>query len=236
LGQLAVVGLVAILALAACQKPAFLEAELPNDGPPIAVSQEAARRFVEKVTVAGQSAAETKSLSFTVSQEEVTSFLNIGGLLAEQVQALDLENLEDLQQLESAQGLEGLEGLQEWQTLLAAREGLPNIRLSDLSLRVVLREPEVYFKSNGHIVIRGYAEAVGQRQPLRLVLAPRASEGELAFDFVEGNLGPVSVPELLVDQVGKGLARAILTGQEYAEVTQVHVGDGSLTLSGRYRG
>jgi hypothetical protein len=44
----------------------------------------------------------------------------------------------------------------------------------------------------------------------------------------------VSVPEGLVDLVGKGLARLILTGKDYAQVSKIELADGSLTLSGRY--
>jgi hypothetical protein len=55
----------------------------------------------------------------------------------------------------------------------------------------------------------------------------------LLLDFVEGNLGPVPVPESLVAQIGKGLARAILAGQECVEITAIRVGDGTLTIAGR---
>jgi hypothetical protein len=47
-------------------------------------------------------------------------------------------------------------------------------------------------------------------------------------------MGPVAVPQLLVDQVGCMLARLILLGQEYVEISQLGVGGGSLTISGRY--
>jgi hypothetical protein len=56
----------------------------------------------------------------------------------------------------------------------------------------------------------------------------------LVLDFVEGELGPVPIPEFLIDQIGSGLAKLILAGQAYVEVTQIQVGDGTLTLSGRY--
>jgi len=148
---------------------------------------------------------------------------------------MNLTNLDDLQGIDLAE-LEGVEGLDQWQALLGQREGLPSISLSDLSLRVLIRDPEVYFKANGQLIVRGYAEALGQRQPLRLVFALRALDGELVLDFVEGNLGPVEVPELLVDQVGKGLARAILAGQDYIEITEIRLGEGSMTLAGRYVG
>jgi len=69
------------------------------------------------------------------------------------------------------------------------------------------------------------------RQPLRLVVAPRARDGEMVLDFVEGNLGPVDLPEGLLDVIGKGLVKVILAGQDWAEIT---IGEGTLTLRGRY--
>jgi hypothetical protein len=234
IGLLVSMALLLAVLVTGCERPDFLDEELPNDGPPIRTSPDAARRFVEKVTAAGERAAETKSLTLVVSQEEVTSFLDLGGMLADQMQALNVGSLAELQRVSDAPELKGLGDLQRWQDLLQGRDGLPNLSLSDLSLRVVLREPQVYFKGNGQIIARGYAEALGQRQPVRLVFAPRAAGGELVLDFVEGNLGPVTVPEVLVDQVGSGLARAILAGQAYVEVTRIEVADGSLTLSGRY--
>lgn len=227
--------LLAALLIGACQQPGFLQSEMPDDGPPIATSQAAARRFVEKITAAGENAASTKRLNLTITQEEVTSFLSIGSELAEQLEALNAQNLEDLQQLQGSPELEGVEGLEEWLDLVSRDDGSPNLGLSDLSLRVGIQDPQVYFKGNGQIVVRGYAEALGQRQPLRLVLAPRAAKGELVLDFVEGALGPVAVPEVLIDQAGAGLAKLILAGGEYVEISQIRVGDGTLTLSGGYR-
>jgi hypothetical protein len=232
----ALVAIVLVALLAGCQRPEFLDEELPDDGAPIQTSPQAAMRFVEKMTAAGERAKETKSLSLSISQQEVTSFLDIGGIMAEQMEAMNLTNLSDVQQIDLAQGLEGVEGLEQWQALLDQRDGLPNISLSDLSLRVVIRDPQVYFKGNGQLIVRGYAEALGQRQPVRLVFAPKASQGELVLDFVEGNLGPVEVPELLIDQVGKGLARAIMAGQEFIEITDITVSEGTMTLAGRYVG
>jgi hypothetical protein len=45
-------GLLAPVALGACQTPDFLQAEMPGDGPPIATFQAQARRFVETVVAA----------------------------------------------------------------------------------------------------------------------------------------------------------------------------------------
>jgi hypothetical protein len=206
---------------------------MPDDGPPVAISQAAAGRFVEKMTAAGERAAEGGGLKVTFTQEEVTSFLSFGTMIAQQMQAMNVGSLEELEQAGGFQGLEGAENQELLRMLLRQREGMPQLDLSRLT-RLTISEPQVYFKGNGHIVVRGYAEALGQRQPLRLVLAPKASQGQLSLDFVEGKLGPVDVPEALIDQIGQGLASLILAGQDYVEITQIAVGDGTLTLSGRY--
>ncbi|MGD1994067.1 MAG: hypothetical protein PVI59_12810 [Anaerolineae bacterium] len=222
---------VAVLLLSGCQQPGFLRTKVPDDGPAPQVSRELAARFIEKAVVAGQSALDSGVFSLTVTQDEVTSFLVFGTELVEQLQAV--QSVEDLE------GLEGSEqpfDLELWHRLLEEQGGLPDMQLPDLSLRLGIEEPQVYFKANSHIVIRGYGELRGRRQPVRVVVAPRAAEGELVLDFVEGKLGPVPVPEALFDRIGEVLAQAILTGQSYlqvAQVTAVSVGDGTLTISGR---
>ena len=69
---------------------------------------------------------------------------------------------------------------------------------------------------------------------MRLVIAPSASNGELVLDFVDGQIGRVRMPEFIFDLIGKGLAEVLLAGQAYAEITQIQVGSGTLTISGRY--
>jgi hypothetical protein len=224
-----VAALVVALVLTGCQPPDFLQAELPDDGPPIPVSQAAAARFVEKVTAAGEGAVATKRLDLTVTQEEVTSFLGIGAQMAEQMEELNASGLQGLQQLEGSPEFQAIEGLPQWLDLLQGREGL-----FDLSLRLGIREPQVYFTGSGQIIIRGYVEVLGQRQPLRLVLAPRASDGEVVMDFVEGKLGPVSVPEALIDQLGLGLAKLLVAGDQFVRVSEISMGNGILTVRGSY--
>jgi hypothetical protein len=56
----------------------------------------------------------------------------------------------------------------------------------------------------------------------------------LVLDFVEGKLGPIPVPEFLVDGLGAGLAKLILAGDRFVEISKIQVNPGSLTLSGRY--
>jgi hypothetical protein len=74
------------------------------------------------------------------------------------------------------------------------REGLPNISLSDVSLRVVIREPQVYFRGNGQMVVPGHGKASGQRQPLRLVFAPRTVEGSCSSTLWKVTWAPSLYP------------------------------------------
>jgi len=213
--------LVALL-LSGCQT------ELPDDGPPPATSQEAALRFVNKVVTAGENAAETGRISITITQEEATSFLTVGATIVQQLQTVPIE---DLGQIQSIPGLDGIEGIEEWQRLVEQAERLENVRLpSNENLQLTIEEPQVHFRGNGRILIRGTVALLTVRQPVRLVVAPRASQGELVLDFVEGQLGPVPMPEFLFDYVGQGLAGALLAGQEYAEITEIRVGEGTLTF------
>ena len=221
------------LLLSTCRRPGRLQAELPDDGPPVTTSQAAALRFVEKVTAAGQSGAESGRSTLTVTEEEATSFLNIGTALSEQLEQLgSVQGLEGLGQLEGIEGLEaleGIEGLDRLRELAGQREGLRGLRP-----RLSIREPEVRFQKEGRVVVRGYAQIWRWRQPVRIVVAPHARKGELDLDFVEGKLGPVGLPEWLFDLAGFGLSRVILAGQDYAEIDEITVRDGSLTVSGRY--
>jgi hypothetical protein len=229
------VAIVAMFVLTGCQLTRCGPSELPDDGPPIATSQEAARQFMERITDAGLNGSKTGQFTLTVTQEEVTSFLEIGSKLADQLQSVkNLENLEDLADLTDLEGIEGIEGLDKWQQILRRRKGLPKIRLPSLNLRLSIEEPEVRFQANGHIIVRGYGRLLMLRLPLRVVLAPRADDGELVFDFVEGNLGRFKLPEGILDLIGKGLAQAILLGQDYGRISQIDVRDGVLTLSGSY--
>jgi hypothetical protein len=217
-------GLVAVLALSGCQ------AELPDDGPGPEESAAAARRFAEKAVAAGQVASDTGRFEITVTDEEVTSFLNVSAILLRQTGTVALEELDQIQDIPELEGVD----IGQWQELLEQRERLPGVEHRRLRLRLVLEEPAVYFRGNGHMIARGNARLLVLQLPVRFVAAPLASEGELVLDFVEGQLGSVPMPEILFDSLGAGLSRALLFGREYAEITEIRVNDGVLTISGRW--
>jgi hypothetical protein len=230
-GWLLVTALLALLLMAGCADAGgVLEAELPDDGPPPATSTASAGRFVQKVTTAGEGAANTGRFTLTVTDEEVTSFLSVGAILRRQLGNLPTQDLEQLQDVPELEDID----LDRYRELLGERDRLPGLDGDGLRLRLTIQAPLVYFLGNGHMIVRGKARFLIISLPVRVVVAPRASQGELVLDFVEGQLGPVPMPEILFDYLGKGLARALLAGREYAEITEVRVTDGVLTVSGRW--
>ena len=220
--------LAVMLVGSACRCIPIPEATLPDDGPKIAVSMDSAKSFVEKVKAAGDTAESTKQLSLTVSQEELTSFVGIGTEMREKMQSLGIESHADLEQVQDAPEL------QAWLDVLeAGGEGFSPFGPASLVFRLGISEPQIYFKPNGQIVIRGYVEALGQRQPMRLVVAPQVSpEGELILEFVEGQVGPASVPKPLVDQVLGSAADAIRAADSNLQINNVSVVNGMITIDG----
>jgi hypothetical protein len=206
-------------------------AELPEDGQSPAISAAAARSFAEKTVAAGQVAANTGRFELFITEDEVTSFLNIGVLLLRHSQALPLEEFDQLQEIPELEGID----VGQWRELLGQRERLPQRGGRRLRLRLTVEEPAVHFRGDGEMIVRGKARFLILQLPMRVVAAPRASEGELVLDFVEGQVGAMPMPELLFDVVGRGLSSAILMGQDYAEITEISVSSGTLTVRGEYR-
>jgi hypothetical protein len=221
-----------VLGLASCSaiQPDNASTRLPDDGPSPPVSRSAALSFVQKTLTAGQSAVENGSVTLILTDAELTSFLNIRTELTRELQGVGMD------QLGQIEGLQELApdniNVDAWRSLLGANETGSGLRLP--RLRLGLRDPRIYFRGNGDVIARGDAALLKWKLPIRVVVAPYADEGELSLDFVEGQVGPVQVPEFLFDLLGKGLATALLAGQEYAEITRIQVISGALTLSGRY--
>lgn len=238
------VGLLALTALLAaslaCSLPASSPPELPDDGPPVAVSRSAAVSFVTKVIAIGQQASSTQSVRFTVTEEEVTSALAFGSDLA--VYARGGPVFEGLSELELGD-LPTEDLPPEAQRFRQLAESLGRVSgggdQGDRGLislfRLRLEEPQVYFRADGRMIVRGVGRFARWRQPLRVVIAPRARQGELELDFVEGQLGSLPLPEFLFDPLGNLLSQVLLAGQDYATITELTVADGSLTFAGELR-
>ncbi len=226
----AVAVLCALLLVGCAGSEGLLHAGLSDDPPAPPISAAAAQRLVDKAAAAGERAVNTGQFTLTVTEEEATSFLNIGTALLSQLEASPIEELD---QIRGDPELEGID-LDRWRELLEQRERVPGPGGDGIRLLPTIEDSSVNLLGNGHIIVRGQARFLVAGVPFRLVTAPHAARGELVLDFVEGRLGPMPMPEFLFDYLGQGLARALLAGQEYAEITEVRVADGVMTVSGRW--
>lgn len=226
----AVAALCALLLVGCAGTEGSLGAELSEDPPAPPISGAAAQRLVDKAVAAGERAVNSGQFTLTVTDEEATSFLNIGTALLSQLEAAPIEELDQIQGVPELEGID----LDRWRELLAQRERVPGLGSERIRLLPAIEDASVNFLGNGYIIVRGKARFLVAGSPFRLVTAPHAAQGELVLDFVEGRLGPMPMPEFLFDYLGQGLARALLAGQEYAEITEVRVADGVLTVSGRW--
>lgn len=220
------------LAAGACLLPGVGEATLPDDGPPVPVTQSGAQSFAQKVLA---SAGGDGSVRFTITQEEATSAV---ALLAQFISVSgDNPLLEGAGQIPNQIPLDGLPGdlevTPEIEALLERLQGSDGQGLDLSGLQLALDQPEIYFKGDGRMILRGYGVLGSWRLPLRVVTKPRASQGQIELDFVEGQIGRLPLPEFLFDPLGKLVARALLAGQDYAEISELTVGSGTLTFRGR---
>ena len=77
----------------------------------------------------------------------------------------------------------------------------------------------------------GYVQAWRFRLPGLFVFAPSAGQGTLDLDFVSGRLGRLGLPAFVFDWAGGMVARGILLGQGYAQISEISVNDGALTFA-----
>jgi hypothetical protein len=224
--------LVVALLSGCCPWLSLPEAQLPDDGPPIKTSVADAQRFVDKMKEAGETLDATKELDLAITQEEITSFLGIGAKVSEQMQVLGVKDSGELVKLKGDEDFQRIEGFQELVELIEGPEGAGGRAVAEMSLRLPLQEPQVYFKESGEVAIRGYAEIAGQRQPFRLVIAPKTVDGNLVLDFVEGQFGPVPIPKELADQVFDQMALGFAAADTAIQFKDVKVGAGTFSISG----
>ena len=89
---------------------------------------------------------------------------------------------------------------------------------------------QVRFTGSGDVVVAGYVQAWGWRQPGLVVFAPRAQRGVLELDFVKGRLGRMPAPAWAFDMLGRLVASLILLGDDYAEISDLTVTEGRLAF------
>jgi len=204
-------------------------------GPPIEVSAEAAIRFAEKGAQAMEGFTAGNALRLAVTEAEVTSALSLGLMLPDLVTTLGRIAPEEIR------GATDLLALRErvWAEQQAIRDSVladlpaPLRILEKLDPRIRTGDVQVRFQEGGQVVVGGFVQAWSFRQPLMFVVAPRAGAGQLELDFVRGRLGRIPAPAFVFDLLGEALARGVLLGRGYAEVSEITVAPGSLVFEGR---
>jgi hypothetical protein len=227
-----------VLASLACSFPLNHSGELPDDGPPLEVSRQSAASFVSKILESGRQAATSQTVRFTITEQEATSALHYASELAAFSQGGPL--FEGLEQFNPG-ALENQELPPEAAMLRDLGEALgdiggnqpSNASSNPLNLQVRLEQPQVRFLGSGEMILRGYGRISTLRLPLRVVLTPTIQEGQINFDFVEGQLGSLPLPALLFDPLGVVIGRALTAGQDYAQITVLSVTEGALTFAGQ---
>jgi hypothetical protein len=230
---LAVVAALAMLLMAGCGAGVAPGRAGGTDEPAVATSPEAARSFVEKVVATGREGADGDEVTLTVSQEEVSSFLDLASQVARQAAAQGADSLSDLERLDPATLPQGAQDLPELLAELRAEGDLPDVQLPDLEVLSRVADPRVRFGANGQLILTGSVDLLGFRQPARLVVVPRPAGDKVLLTFVEGRIGPLPVPTWLVDRLVGSVDALLLLGQDYAAVSSVAVTEGELTVSGR---
>lgn len=209
---------------------------LPDDGEPVAVSTDEALAFLERSTTALKGAGAGGSISLTVTEEELTSFIAVGSRLTKLLQTTPTEEqVAELEALTTSGEVQGLELIERWEALMEERDesGWRRLVPDDFKLELTLEEPEVRFLADGSVIVRGSGEWGFFSVPARVVAVPKASRGDLEFDFVEGQLGRVGLSETVFDLVGDGIERLLLAGNDVAEISALDVRDGVMSFTAR---
>jgi len=227
--------LIVVLSIATCSFGVDTAGLTAAYGDPVPASSEDAARVLTRGVDALARAPETGSLRLTLTESEATSALNLGLMLPELMRAADRITQEEIQQ---APDLEALRD-RVWSEVdaqraeLAAHAGFVQRALMRLDPELHTGDVQVRFEGSGEVVVAGYVQAWRFKLPGLFVVAPRASDGELDLDFVSGRLGRLPLPEFAFDAFGKLVASAILLGRDRAQVSEITVGDGTLTFEGR---
>jgi hypothetical protein len=230
--------LIVVLSVTTCSygvDPVALTA--PYGQPVTATTQDATRVLNRGVDVL-RAAPDAGGVRFTVTESEATSALSIGLMMSDLMQVAGRIPREEIQE---ASDLEALREriwyeAQRQREEVAARSGFAQRVLLKLDPRIRTGNIQVRFEGSGEVVVAGYVQAWRFRQPGIFVVKPSARNGEIDLDFVSGRLGRLPVPELVFDWFGEMVARTILLGRSYAEVSELSVGDGTLTFAARVTG
>jgi hypothetical protein len=227
-----VLALLALFVLAGCDSRTVLGNGSALDEP-VETSAQAARAFVDKVVAASDAGAAGDEVTLTVTQEEVSSFLDLASEVARLAAAQGADSVSDLERLDPATLPEGAEDLPELLAALRAEGDLGDESLPDLALWSRIAEPRVRFAAGGQMIVTGDVDLLGLRQPVRMVVVPRPEGDKVFLTFVEGSIGPLPVPDWLAGEVVANVDALLLLGQDFAAIRDVTVAEGELSVTGR---
>jgi len=207
-------------------------ASLPDDGEPIAVSGDAAISLANKIKTSVGDAPGTKTVTISVTDQEVTSFLAIASLLSGQIQQQGGSgNLNQIDILGSSSEAD----VASWQDLINSQGGFGSILTKGIELGVTIKDPEVRFTGEGAIIVRGYGKIGPLSVPARAVVVPRIVDGALELEIIEGQLGRLPLPGGMSNLVADGIEKALLAGRNVATVSQLDVSNGVVVFTGTVR-
>lgn len=141
---LPLVAILAVFVMAGCDGAAVGGNGQPE--PAIETSPEAARTFVEKVVATGEEGAGGDEVTLAVTQEEVSSFLDLASRVARVAAAQGADSLSDVERMDPATLPEGAEELPELLAMLRAEGDVPDVELPDLEFWSRIVEPRVRFE------------------------------------------------------------------------------------------
>jgi hypothetical protein len=227
--------LIVVLSFATCSYGVDTANLTAAYGDPVPATREDASRVLTRGAEALRSAPDARSLRLTLTESEATSALNLGLMLPELMRAADRIAQEEIQQAPDLEALRDRvrEEVDAQRAELAGRLGLAQRILMRLDPQIRTGDVQVRFEGSGEVVVAGYVQAWKVKLPGLFVVAPHASDGELSLDFVSGRLGRLPLPEFAFDALGRAMASAILLGRDRAQVSEITVGDGTLTFEGR---
>ena len=221
-------GIIAVLLMAGCASAGNQNV----DEAVVQTSPEAARDFVEKVVATGREGADGAEVALTVTQEELSSFLDLASRVARVAAAQGADSLSDVERLDPATLPEGARDVPQLLADMRAEGDLPDVTLPDLEFWSRVTEPRVRFNGNGQIVVTGLVDLLGFQQRVRIVALPRPEGDKVFLTFVEGSIGSLPVPAFLAEQVVANTDALLLMGQDYADISTVTVSEGQMSVTG----
>ncbi len=226
---------IVVLSITTCSAGVDSSALTAEWGDPVPASTASAARVLTRGAEVLQQAPETGAVRLTITESEATSALSLGLMISDLMQAAGRIPQEELQEAPDLEALrERIWAAAEQQRQeLAERSGLFSRLLIRLDPRIRTGDVQVRFEPTGEVVMAGFVQAWRFRLPGLFVFAPSAGRGTLDLDFVSGRLGRLPLPAFVFDLAGGMVARGILLGQGYAQISEISVSDGALTFAAR---